>query len=88
MVQKTPKMFFRYHGEDMSLISIYNRNKKRRGRLRYLLSVMVNVVKDDEVIPSEVFFKVCKNYLNLSRECNSFSYDAMTAPTVIVLPDT
>ena len=30
MVKKTPKMFFRYHGEDMSLNTIYNRNKKRR----------------------------------------------------------
>ena len=37
MVKKTPKMFFRYNGEDMSLISIYNRNKKRRGRSKYLL---------------------------------------------------
>ena len=30
MVKKTPKMFFRYNGEDMSLVSIYNRNKKRQ----------------------------------------------------------
>ena len=45
---KTPEMFFRYNGEDMSLVSVYNRNKKRRGRSRYLLSVMVDVVKDDE----------------------------------------
>ena len=37
MVKKTPKMFFRYNGEDMSLISIYNKNKKRRGR-----SIMVS----------------------------------------------
>lgn len=28
MVKKTPKMFFRYNGEDLSLISIYNKNKK------------------------------------------------------------
>ena len=123
MVKKTSKMFFRYNGEDMSLVSIYNRNKKRRGRSRYLLSVMVDVVKDGEIIPAkvvyvrnrnkrkeylclistdtnldeneiiriygkrwdiEVFFKVCKSYLNLSRECNSLSYDAMTAHTAVV----
>lgn len=123
MVKKTPKMFFRYHGEDMSLISIYNRNKKRRGRSRYLLSVTVDVVKDGSVIPAkvvyvrnrnkrkeylclistditlseeeiiriygkrwdiEVFFKVCKSYLNLSKECRSMSYDAMTAHTAVV----
>ena len=123
MVKKTPKMFFRYNGEDMSLISIYNKNKKRRGRSRYLLSVMVEVVKDGKSIPAkvvyvrnrnkrkeylclistdisldedeiirtygkrwdtEVFFKVCKSYLKLSKECNSLSYDAMTAHTAVV----
>lgn len=30
MVKKTPKMFFRYNSEAMSLASIYNQNKKRR----------------------------------------------------------
>ena len=123
MVKKTPKMFFRYNGEDMSLISIYNKNKKRRGRSRYLLSVMVDVVKDGKIIPAkviyvrnrnkrkeylciistdteldeheiiriygkrwdiEVFFKVCKSYLHLSKECRSVSYDAMTAHTAVV----
>ena len=56
MVKKTPKMFFRYKGEDMSLVSIYNQNKKRRGKSRYLLSVMVDVVKDDEIIPAKVVY--------------------------------
>lgn len=123
MVKKTPKMFFRYNGEDMSLVSIYDKNKKRRGKSRYLLSVLVDVVKDDEIIPAkvvyvrnrnkrkeylclictdvnldeneiiriygkrwdiEVFFKVCKSYLNLSKECKSLSYDAMTAHTAVV----
>lgn len=123
MVKKTPKMFFRYNGEAMSLASIYNQNKKRRGKSRYLLSVTIEVVKDDAIIPAkvvyvrnrnkrkeylclistkvnldeneiiriygkrwdiEVFFKVCKSYLNLSRECNSLSYDAITAHTAVV----
>ena len=123
MVKKSPKMFFRYDGEDMSLVSIYNRNKKRRGRSRYLLSVVVDVVKDNKAIPAkvvyirnrnkrgeylclistdtdldeneiiriygkrwdiEVFFRVCKSYLGLSRECNSLSYDAITAHTAVV----
>jgi len=123
MVKKTPKMFFRYNGEDMSLISIYTRNRKRRGKSKYLLSVIVDVVKDNEIIPAkvvyvrnrnkrkeylclistdvnldedeiiriygkrwdiEVFFKVCKSYLSLSKECNSLSYDAMTAHTAVV----
>lgn len=123
MVKKTPKMFFRYNGEDMPLTAICNRNKKRRGCSRYLLSVMVEVVKDGESIPAkvvyvrnrnkrkeylclistdvtldeneiihiygkrwdiEVFFKVCKSYLNLGKECRSISYDAMVAHTAVV----
>ena len=123
MVKKTPKMFFRYNGTDMSLISIYNKNKKRPGRSRYLLSVMVDVIKDGKVIPAkvvyvrnrnkrkeylciistdtglddneiiriygkrwaiEVFFKVCKSYLHLGKECRALSYDAMTAHTAVV----
>ena len=56
MVKKTPKMFFRYNGEDMPLTSIYNKNKKRRGRSRYLLSVMIDVVTDGEIIPAKVVY--------------------------------
>ena len=123
MVKKTPKMFFRYNNEDMPLTSIYKKNKKKRGRSKYLLSVMIEVVKDGGVIlakvvyvrnrnkkkdclclistdislneeeiiriygkrwDTEVFFKVYKSYLNLSKECNALSYDAMTAHTAVV----
>ena len=73
MVKKTPKMFFRYNGEDMPLTSIYNKNKKRRGRSRYLLSVMIDVVTDGEIIPAKVVYVR-----------NSLSYDAMTAHTAVV----
>lgn len=123
MVKKSPKMHFVYEGESLSLPDIYMRNKKRRGRSRYLLSVRVDVVKDGKVIPAkvvyvrnkrkrkeylclistdlsltedeiiriygkrwdiEVFFKVCKSYLRLSKECRCLSYDAITAHTAIV----
>lgn len=33
---------------------------------------------------TEVFFKVCKSSLKLAKECNSLSYDAMTAHMAIV----
>lgn len=56
MIKKTPKMFFRYAGKDMSLISIYNKNKKRRGRSRYLPSVMVDVIKDGKTISAKVVY--------------------------------
>lgn len=123
MVKKTPKMYFRYGGEDVPLTEIYRRNRKRRGRSKYLLSVMVDAVRDGKSVPAkvvyvrnrsnrknylclvstdtalpeeeiiriygkrwdtEVFFKVCKSCLGLSRECNSLSYDAMTAHTAVV----
>lgn len=123
MVKKTPKMFFGYEGEEISLPAIYSRNRKRRGRSKYLLSVLIEVRKGEEVIPAkvvyvrnrnkrkeylclistntqlneeeiirlygkrwdiEVFFKVCKSYLRLSKECRSLSYDSMTAHTAVV----
>ena len=123
MVKKSPKMFFRYQGNDISLLSVFKCNKKRRGRSRYLLSALVDVVKDGKSIPAkvvfvrnrnkrndylclistdttldedeiiriygkrwdiEVFFKVCKSYLHLRKECRAISYDAMTAHTAVV----
>ena len=33
----------------------------------------------------EVFFKICKSYLNLGREFQGLSYDSMTAHTAIVM---
>ena len=123
MIKKTPKMFFQYNGEALSLIHIYKRNKKRRGRSRYLLSVEVEVIRGEKSIPArvvyvrnrnkrkeylclistdtslseeeiirlygkrwdiEVFFKVCKSYLRLSKECHSLSFDAMSAHTAVV----
>jgi len=85
MVKKTPKMFFRYEGTDMYLTAIYKRNK-------YLCLISTDTTLDeDEIIriygkrwDIEVFFKVCKSYLRLSRECNSLSYDAMTAHVAFV----
>lgn len=116
-------MFLWCHIEDMPLTSIYKKSRKRRGKSKYLLSVIVEVIKDGESIPAKVvyvrkrnkkkdylclistdislseeeiiricgkrwdtkvLFKVCKSYLNLSRECNSLSYDAMTAHTAVV----
>ena len=73
MVKKTPKMFFRYNGEDMPLTSIYNKNKKRRGRSRYLLSVIIDIVTAGEIIPAKLVYVR-----------NSLSYDAMTAHTAVV----
>lgn len=123
MAKKTSKMHYLYKGEMMPLTEIYKKNKKRRGRSKYLLSVEVEVVKNGISIPArivyvrnkhkrkdylalittdisiteeeviriygkrwdiEVFFKVCKSYLKLSKECRSLSFDAMNAHIAIV----
>lgn len=43
MVKKGSRIHYGYNGEDLSIKQIYSRNKKRRGRSRYLLSVDVTV---------------------------------------------
>ena len=124
MLKKTPKTHYRYNGEMLSVTEIYKRNRKRRGRSKYLLSVEIelshrvsnksvpaklvfvrnrNKKKDylslictDTSLPEEeiiriygkrwdieVFFKVCKSYLQLIGECRSLSYDAMTSYVAI-----
>ena len=123
MAKKTSKVHYLYNGEMQPLTKIFRENRKRRGRSRYLLSVEVTIVKDEQSIPArivyvrnrnkrneylalistdmklteeeiiriygkrweiEVFFKVCKSYLKLSKECRTLSYDAMTAHVAIV----
>ena len=57
--------------------SMFERNRSKkvelRGRSRYLLSVMIDVVTDGEIIPAKVVYVR-----------NSLSYDAMTAHTAVV----
>ena len=71
-------------------IIVYVRNRNRRKEYLCLISTDVNL-DESEIIriygkrwDIEVFFKVCKSYLNLSKECNSLSYDAMAAHTAVV----
>jgi hypothetical protein len=125
MVKKTSKVHYLYNGEMLSSVEIYRRNKKRRGRSRYLLSIEAAILgKDGAILPVrlvyvrkrskkkeylvllstnmslseeeviriygkrwqiEVFFKVCKSYLRLTKECHSTSFDAMVAWNAIVV---
>lgn len=82
---KTPKMFFRYNGEDMSLVSVYNRNKKRRGRSRYLLSVMVDVIKDMMKMLLQMFRTMLTENTELSDEKISELVDAFINALPIML---
>lgn len=121
MVKRSSKIKYGYQCKNLNIKEIYSRNKKRRGRSRYLLSV--NVTVGEEQIPAkivcvrnkskrkdwlalistdtslseeeiiriygkcwdiEVFFKSCKSYLYLVKECRSTSYDALNAHVAIV----
>ena len=78
------------NGEILPAKVVYVRNRNKRREYLCLISTYTNL-DENEIIriygkrwDIEVFFKVCKSYLNLSRECNSLSYDAMTAHTAVV----
>ena len=122
MIKKSSKIKHGYQGESLNIKEIYSRNRKRRGRSGYLLSVTVTLGKEEpvparivyvrnksnrkewlalistdtelseeEIIRTygkrwdiEVFFKSCKSYLKLAKECRSISYDALNAHVAIV----
>lgn len=77
-------------GESIPARVIYIRNRKKRKEYLCIISTDMTI-NEDEIIriygkrwDIEVFFKVCKSYLKLSKECNSLSYDAMTTHVAIV----
>ncbi len=69
---------------------VYVRNKNKRKDYLALITTDMNI-SEEEVIriygkrwDIEVFFKVCKSYLKLSKECRSLSFDAMNAHIAVV----
>ena len=70
------------------LVYVRNRNKTKD----YIILISTDVsLSEEEIIriygkrwDIEVFFKACKSCLRLCKECESRSYDAMTAYTAIV----
>ncbi len=53
MIKKSSRIKYAYDGEQLNLKEIYAKNKKRRGRSRYLLSVDVMVGKENP-IPAKI----------------------------------
>ena len=74
--------------QPVRLVYVRNRNKKTE----YLVLVTTDMTLSPEEIIQlygkrwniEVFFKVCKSYLRLEKDCRALSYDAITAHTAIV----
>lgn len=53
MIKKSSRIKYEYCGKQLNIKEIYSRNKKRRGRSKYLLSVDVKVGKEDR-IPAKI----------------------------------
>ena len=125
MLKNTTTIKYLFGGEKKTLREIYAASRKRPGKARYLLSVVVQIYNDkgdiepfrlvfvrdrknrkkwlalgttdvnlsEEAIIQlygkrwdiEVFFKMCKSYLNLAKEFQGVSYDLVTAHTAIVM---
>lgn len=72
---------------------IYVRNKAKKKDYLALITTDIKITEEEAIRiyckcwDIEVFFKVCKSYLKLAKECNSLSYDAMIAHAAVVLPD-
>ena len=43
-----------YEGERLNIKQIYSRNRKKRGRSKYLLSVEITLEKDGEILPARI----------------------------------
>ena len=70
---------------------VYVRNRNKRKDWIALVSTDMDF-SEEEIIRIygkrwniEVFFKTCKTYLRLQKECHSLSYNAMTAHVAIVM---
>jgi hypothetical protein len=71
-------------------VYVHNRNRHKD----YLVLVTTDMTFGEEEVISlygkrwgiEVFFKICKSYLHLSKDCRSISYDAMTAHVAVGFP--
>jgi hypothetical protein len=53
MLKKSSRIKYGYEGENLNIKEIYSRNKKRRGRSKYLLSVDVTIGKENP-IPAKI----------------------------------
>ena len=55
MSKKSSKIHYEYEGQKLNIKQIYAKNKKRRGRSKYLMSVNVMVGKENPV-PAKIVY--------------------------------
>jgi len=79
-----------YYGVPARIVFVRNRNKSKKRQWLALLSTDTDLPVQEVIRiyglrwDIEVYFKVCKSYLQLAKEFQSRSYDAMFAHTTIV----
>ncbi len=64
MAKKSSKVHYIFQGQKKSVKDIFKQCKKRRGKSRYLLSVEIEVQKDDVIIPAKLVFVRNRNKRN------------------------
>lgn len=64
MVKRSKKVYYRFNGEMMDVKTIFNTQKKRRGRSRYLLSVLVEAVVEGKALPVKLVYVRNRNKRN------------------------
>ena len=64
MLKKNKKHLYQYEGEMLDVKSIFSIHKKRRGRSRYLLSVIVGSVQNDDIVPVKLVYVRNRNKRN------------------------
>lgn len=64
MVKRSKKVYYRYKGNQMDVKTIFNQEKKRRGRSRYLLSVVVEAEIGKVTFPIKLVYVRNRNKRN------------------------
>lgn len=79
MIKRSKKVYYRYNGKLVDVKTIFQTEKKRRGRSRYLLSVCVESEVDGQVLPIKLVYVRNRNkrndYLVLATTDISLSED-------------
>ncbi|MDN6567374.1 MAG: transposase [Tetragenococcus halophilus] len=79
MIKRSKKVYYRYNGKWIDVKTIFQTEKKRRGRSRYLLSVCVESEVDGQVLPIKLVYVRNRNkrndYLVLATTDISLSED-------------
>lgn len=74
MVKVSFKVFYEYKGENLSIKQIYSKNKKRRGRSKYLLSIDVMAGKENDKIPAKLLSISQRSNEDTKTICEIFYY--------------